>query len=82
MPRVVYVHPNGERDERDAAVGASVMQGAMRYGYVDPERVDGPAPMSADGVARRRRSNGLLGCQPVGRPDFDGSVVGLPERQV
>jgi ferredoxin, 2Fe-2S len=32
MPRVTYVHPNGEREELDVAVGMSLMQGATSHG--------------------------------------------------
>ena len=32
MPRVVYVHPNGDRDELEVTVGMSVMQGATAQG--------------------------------------------------
>lgn len=32
MPRITYVHPNGEREELDVAVGMSLMQGATSHG--------------------------------------------------
>src|SRR5438445_525032 len=32
MPRVTYLHPNGESEELDVAVGMSLMQGATSHG--------------------------------------------------
>ena len=32
MPKVTYLHPNGEREELDVAVGMSLMQGATSNG--------------------------------------------------
>lgn len=31
MPRVIYIHPNGERSEADVAIGTSLMLGATAH---------------------------------------------------
>lgn len=71
----------------DAECGGNAMC-ATCHVYVDEDQLTLLAPVSdeedalLEGTAAERRPNSRLSCQITVRPELDGLVVQLPERQV
>ncbi|SCK14826.1 ferredoxin, 2Fe-2S [Variovorax sp. HW608] len=69
-----------------AECGGSAMC-ATCHVYVDPLRLDALPPPDAvedemlDSTFEARRSNSRLACQLVVRPEMDGLMISLPQRQ-
>jgi hypothetical protein len=77
MPRVAHVHPNGEREELDVAVGKSLMQGATSHG-VDGILAECGANAMCEMLQARRGRRGQrhrLDTHPVA---CRASVKGMP----
>jgi 2Fe-2S ferredoxin len=93
MPSIIFIHPDGSRQQIEASAGESAMQAATRNDLsgilaecggnaMCLPAMGGDEDALLDGAAAERQANSRLSCQIKLATDLDGLVLNLPDRQL